>query len=170
MLFISVNPVLCRGAVVAAMAWLAPGAWAQQAVYRCPGNNFTNALTPKEAEQRGCKALEGNVTVVSGTKPQGSRPVAASVTPSASGGERVASGEQRARDSDARRILETELKSEETRLASLKQEYNNGEPERRGDERNYQKYLDRVAALQASISRKENDIAALRRELDKLPR
>ena len=53
-------------------------------------------------------------------------------------------------------------------LGELQKEYNNGEPERRGDERNYQKYLDRVADLKANIGRKEADIAAIKRELAKL--
>ena len=65
--------------------------------------------------------------------------------------------------------LEDELKKEEARLAEIQKEYNNGEPERRGDERNYQKYLDRVADLQSGIARKEGDIAAIKRELAKLP-
>ena len=77
--------------------------------------------------------------------------------------------EQRARDSDARRILENELRAENERLVMLQKEYNNGEPERRGDERNYQKYLDRTAEMKAGIARKENDIPALKRELAKLP-
>ena len=68
-----------------------------------------------------------------------------------------------------RRILEAELKKEEEQLAALQKEYNNGEPERLGDERNYQKYLDRVAALKAALARKESDVAALRRELAKQP-
>jgi len=55
------------------------------------------------------------------------------------------------------------------RLAELRREYNNGEPERLGNERNYQKYLDRVADLKSSIARKEADIAAIKRELAKLP-
>ena len=38
------------------------------------------------------------------------------------------------------------------------------QPERRGDERNYQKYLDRTADLKSGIARKESDIAALKRE------
>ena len=38
-----------------------------------------------------------------------------------------------------------------------------------GDERNDQKSLDRVAETKASISRKESDIAAIKRELAKLP-
>jgi PAS domain-containing protein len=43
----------------------------------------------------------------------------------------------------------------------MQKDYNNGEPERRGDERNYQRYLDRVAEMKAAITRKEADIAAL---------
>jgi hypothetical protein len=76
---------------------------------------------------------------------------------------------QRARDSDARRILERELQAEEEQLEPMRKEYNNGEPERRGDERNYQKYLDRVAEMKAAIARKESDIAAIKREISKLP-
>ncbi|MCU0774086.1 MAG: hypothetical protein MUC74_06145, partial [Ideonella sp.] len=64
---------------------------------------------------------------------------------------------------------EAELRKEEERLATLLREYNNGEPERRGDERNYRKYLDRVAEMKAGIARKEADIAAIKRELAKLP-
>jgi hypothetical protein len=44
----------------------------------------------------------------------------------------------------------------------------NGEPERRGDERNYQNYLDRVSSLRAAITRSESDIAAIKRELAKI--
>ena len=54
-------------------------------------------------------------------------------------------------------------------MAALKNELNNGEPERRGDERNYQKYLDRVAELKANIGRNESDIEGIRRELTRIP-
>ena len=67
----------------------------------------------------------------------------------------------------ARRILEGELKKEEELLEQMRKEFNNGEPERRGDERNYQKYLDRVNELKAAIARKESDVSAIRRELNK---
>ena len=75
---------------------------------------------------------------------------------------------QRTRDSDRRRILEDELKKEETRLAAIQKEYNNGEPERQGDERNYQKYLDRVQRLKEDIQRTEGNLATIRRELSAL--
>lgn len=152
-------------------------AWAQQGreVYRCPGTPilYTDTLSAKEAREKGCRTLENTpITVVGGTAP---RPAAAPpAPPAASNGargpnERVNPSEQRARDSDARRILESELKREEQQLGALQKEYGNGEPERRGDERNYQKYLDRVAEMKAGIARKEADIAAIKRELAKLP-
>ena len=56
-------------------------------------------------------------------------------------------------------------KKEEARLAEIQKEYNSGEPERRGDERNYQKYLDRVQRLKEDIQRTEGNLATIRREL-----
>ena len=109
---------------------------------------------------------------VVGTSPRPRPPGASAGAGSASTvdrgpGTRVQQAEQRARDTDARRILEDELRKEEAALEALRKEYNNGEPERRGDERNAQKYLDRVAEIKAAITRKEADIAAIRRELSK---
>jgi hypothetical protein len=78
---------------------------------------------------------------------------------------RVDTGAQRTRDADRRRILEDELKKEEMRLAELRQEFNGGEPERRGDERNYQKYLDRVQRMKDDIARSESAVSSLRREM-----
>ncbi|MFN0160346.1 MAG: hypothetical protein ACKVQQ_03890 [Burkholderiales bacterium] len=79
--------------------------------------------------------------------------------------QRTDSAAQRNRDSDRRRILEDELAAEQKRLTELRAEFNKGEPERRGDERNYQRYLDRVERLKADISRSEANIDSLRREL-----
>lgn len=137
-------------------------------VYRCPGNLYTSTISVKEAKEQGCRTLDGApITVISAPK----RPVSSSASGSAAPrpDTRVDPSEQRARDSDARRILEAELQREEQRLAEMQAEYNKGEPERRGDERNYQKYLDRTADLKSGIARKESDIAALKRELAKLP-
>ena len=138
-------------------------------MYRCPGNDYKNTITAKEAERLGCKRIEGApVTVIQMTKP---RPSTAAV-PAASGGTagaRVDPVAQRARDSDARRILEGELRAEEEKLAVMQKEFNNGQPERQGDEKNFQKYLDRVSDMRAAIARKQTDIAALQREIKKLP-
>jgi len=81
---------------------------------------------------------------------------------------RVDSGTQKARDNDRRQILLDEMKNEEQKLANLRKDFNNGEPERRGDERNYAKYQERVAAMKEDIERAEKNIEALKREIGNL--
>jgi len=61
-----------------------------------------------------------------------------------------------------------EMKTEEQKLADIRREYNNGEPERRGDERNYAKYQERSAALKDDLARTEKNVEALKRELGNL--
>ena len=140
-------------------------------IFRC-GNTYTNDAA--QAQAQGCKLVEGgNVTVVEGTRVNNSTAVRVStVSPAAPAqpGQKVDSTEQKARDADARLILEAELKKAETRQGELQKEWNNGEPEKMGPEhRNHQKYLERVAELKAAIARNESDIAGIRRELGRLP-
>jgi hypothetical protein len=78
---------------------------------------------------------------------------------------RVDRDTQRSRDNDRKRILEDELKAEEDKLARLKAEFNNGEPERRGDERNFALYTERVQRLRDDLARAEGNVNALRREI-----
>jgi hypothetical protein len=143
----------------------------QGTVYRCPGPPvlYTDQITAQEAKDKGCRTIEGApITIVQAVRP---RPVAASGSASgaARGPEgRVDPADQRARDSDARRILSDELRREEAKLLEMQREFNNGEPERRGDERNYARYQERVAQMRAALQRKEADLAAIRRELAKL--
>lgn len=141
----------------------------EKPVYRCPGNLYTDALSAKEAHDKGCKTLDGApITVIQSVVPRGSASVGRTGTTAApAGSEKVSTDDQKARDADAKRILEAELKKEEDALAALQKEFNNGQPERRGDERNYQKYQDRVNEMKDSLTRKEADVAALRRELAK---
>ncbi len=160
-----------RAALMSLLVLAAGAAQAQDRIYRC-GNEYTNTLPPNRAKE--CKLVEGgNVTVVPGTRP--AQPKAAADAPARAvtapaGAPKVDNSEQRARDSDARAILEAELRKAEARQAELLKEYNNGEPEKQGGEaRNYQKYLDRVADLKAAIARNESDIAGLKRELARLP-
>ena len=156
----------------ALLACASSAAIAEAIVYRCPGPPvlYTDQITPAQARERGCRTIEGApITVVSSPKP---RPVAGTPPPagaSRASDARVEAGEQRARDSDARKILDAELKREETKLAELQKEFNNGEPERQGGERNFQKYQDRVEEMKAAIARNQSDVAALKRELAKLP-
>ncbi|MFN4031831.1 MAG: hypothetical protein ACK4LR_17765 [Acidovorax temperans] len=161
------------------IAALPVAAFAQDRIYRC-GNEYTNNAT--QAKERGCKLVEGgNVTVIQGSRPSGgggaasgggSSAASSSSATSASpaGAPRVTNNDQRARDSDARAILESELRKAEARHAELVKEYNGGQPERNAlDLRNPQRYMERTAELKASVARSESDIAGIKRELSRLP-
>lgn len=160
------------------IAATAPAAWAQDRIYRC-GNEYTN--NAQQAKERGCKLVEGgNVTVVQGARPAGAATTApaagtgagAGTAPAASppSAPRVATNDQKARDADARAILESELRKAEARHAELVKEYNGGAPERNAlDLRNPQRYMERTAELKASVARSESDIAGIKREIARLP-
>ena len=158
------------------LAALPVAALAQDRIYRC-GNEYTNNAT--QAKERGCKLVEGgNVTVIQGSRPSGgggassggSSASSSASSSSPAGAPRVTNNDQRARDSDARAILESELRKAETKQAELVKEYNGGAPERNAlDLRNPQRYMERTAELKASVARSESDIAGIKRELSRLP-
>ena len=141
----------------------------ERLIYKCPGNLYTDSISAKEADERACKALDGGSVTVIQAAPRRVAPSGGEGASPRTVDTRVDPADQKARDTDKRRILEAELRREQDRLAALRFDYKNGEPERRGDERNFQKYQERVAAMKADIERAEADIAALKRELAKLP-
>lgn len=144
---------------------VAAHAHAQSDVYLC-----VDASGKKEYKNtgatKGCKRVDlpGIMTIPAPAKKS---PATAAAKTSASPPEfpKVDSGTQKARDGDRKQILLDELKSEEQKLANLKNEYNNGEPERRGDERNYAKYQERVSGMKDDLNRAEKNIEALKREI-----
>ncbi len=149
------------------------GAQAQGQVFRC-GNEYTNDA--QRAAQRGCTALDMLPVTVPGTKvvrtepPAPTSPRSAPSAPEARALPRVDASEQRARDADARLILEAELRKAEARLAQLQAEFKQGEPDKQGIEgRNHQLYLDRVQALREAVARQQSDVSSLKRELARLP-
>jgi len=161
-------------ALAAASAASAQSGDSVGAMYRCPGNDYSNTITAAEAEKLHCKKVENaTVTVMQSA---GGGASAASAPPPARPATAIAepmspadSAALRARATNARRSLEGRLKSEEGKLSVLEKEFNGGEPERQIDEFDFQKYLDRVARMRSAITRKQIEIAELRREIDKLP-
>ncbi len=144
-----------------------------QRIYRC-GNVYTNQ--PDSAAN--CKPMVGGVvTVIEGTRVQGSPVVTptvnaggANVGGANAGTSKVDQVEQRQRDTQAQAVLQSELQKAQRQHAELLREWNSGEPERRADEfRQPQKYQDRVAQLRGALQRTEADIAGLQRELSRLP-
>lgn len=116
---------------------------------------------------KGCKRVDTGpiLTVPAARIPQRATVSDDRVTVSPANFPRVDRETQRSRDGDRRRVLEDELKAEEDKLARLKSEYNSGEPERRGDERNFALYAERTQRLRDDVARAESNVSALRREL-----
>lgn len=155
-----------------ALAAACPLAWAQgDEVYLC-----VNAQGQREYKNtgnvKGCKKVElMGLTTVPAPKSAPAAPRSSGSTASASTPSefpKVDPATQKARDSDRKKILQDELKAEETKLASLRNEYHNGEPERRSDERTAAKYFERVQKMGQDIASAEKNIEALRRELSNL--
>lgn len=175
-----IKVVPCLFSSLVCVAALAGPALAQDRIYRC-GNEYTNNASV--AKERGCKVVEGgNVTVIQGTSPAASgssagssgagagKAAAPKAVASPASAPRVSANDQRARDADARAILEAELKKALARQAELKAEYNNGAPQRNAlDLRNPQVYMERTEALKASLARADADVAGIQREIDRLP-
>jgi hypothetical protein len=152
---------------------LATPALAQSVVYRCVDKEGRVLYTDTNAGN--CKVVDSVVSGAISTPPAASRPPAGmrqgaarpAASPAASPANfpRVDNAAQRARDDDRRAILDEELRAEEKKLADLKRVFNNGEPERQGNERNYAKYQERVAQMRDDIGRAEKNVEALKREI-----
>lgn len=162
---------LLRRAIFAAVALSslassASFALADGDVYLCVDENGKKEYK-NTGETKGCKRVElpGITVIPAPVLPKKSTTKAASAPADFP---KVDEGTQKARDSDRRQILQDELKTEEQKLANLKKDYNNGEPERRGDEKNYAKYQERTIMMKDDISRTEKNIEALKRELSNL--
>lgn len=161
--------------VLAALSGLACAAFVQAApapddVYVCIDQNGVTEYR-NTGINKGCRKLD--IPAASAPAPAKraapGKPTATAMTATAASTFPKADGQvQKARDSDRKLILQDELRQEEGKLASLKADYNNGEPERRGDERNYAKYQERTAVMKDDIGRSERNVEALRRELSKL--
>ncbi len=91
------------------------------------------------------------------------KPRAQTATPP--GFPRVDGETQKQRDGTRRSILEQELAAERILLDEARKTLAEGEATRLGDERNYQKYLDRVQGLKDNVTRHEKNVEALNKEL-----
>ena len=161
---------LQRGALACMLALVSASAAAQGVIYKCtPPGGSVEYTDVKRGNY--CTAMDLPGTVIA-APPRRAAPARAptqagqpAAVPVPAAFPRVDNAEQRARDADRRAILEDELKSEQQKLAELRFEYNNGAPERRGDERNYAKYQERTATLRDSVGRAEKNVEALKREI-----
>lgn len=141
-------------------AFFASSVLAQNTVWKCVGPDgrpqYTNVQ--RDAQGRNCSVVAKEVTVVPGFKPQqssGSYP-------------KVDAETQRTRDESRRKILQDELSQEEQRLADARAKLAEQEAVRLGDEKNYQKVLDRLQPYKDAVGESEKNVSAIRKELGNL--
>ena len=129
-------------------------------LYKCTDDSGVVLYTNQKGSAKNCTVLSRDqpVSTYSAPKqaPHGASP---SEFP------RVDGDTQRGRDSDRRRILEKELATEQQNLEQAKNELTQGEAIRLGNEKNYQKYLDRVQPLKENVELHERNIEAIKREI-----
>ncbi len=135
-------------------------------IFRCEGE--TGIPTYQNVGGKNCKKVDiAPLSAIPAPKqPAGAAKVSTSAkSPSPADFPKVDLSAQQTRDSDRKRIIEDELKKEESKLAELKKDFNGGEPERRGDERNAEKYQTRIQKMREDIARSESSVGSLKREL-----
>lgn len=141
-------------------------------IFKCVDEAGHVTYTNSKGPGKGCSVLSRDQAVSSVPGPS-ARPSGAAA-PSGGAGlgggsfPRVDPGTQKARDSDRRRILEDELASEQRALEQAQKELAEQEAVRYGDERNYQKVLDRLQPFKDKVQIHERNIEALRREISNL--
>ncbi len=104
-------------------------------------------------------------STVPGTDGSNSGKVRAASTPSPAGFPKVDGSTQRKRDDARRQILDTELQNELKSLEQARQALADGKDVRLGNERNYQKTLDRVKELQDAVDTHQANVDALQKEI-----
>lgn len=138
-----------------------------QTIYRCTDANGGTLISNTRIDKN-CKPI---VTGPDSSLPAPkARPGAAgaAANPSPAGFPRVQEDAQKARDNDRRRILEQELASEQRNLEQAKKDLAEQEAVRFGDERNYQKVLDRLQPYKDRVAQHERNIQAIQKELGAL--
>lgn len=81
---------------------------------------------------------------------------------------RVSGNTQKSRDDERRRILEQEIADETKQLALAKEQLAAQEAVRNGDERNYERFLERVQPYRDAVATHERNIEAIKREIANL--
>lgn len=148
--------------LVATLAFaLSAPAWGD--TYKCMDANGRATYTNMKDEIKGknCTVVMREISVVPATPAR--RPAATS--PSPAGFPKVDASTQKDRDGARRRILEEELSGEEKALAQAKAELTAQEAIRTGDEKNYQRVLDRLQKYKDEVERHQKNVEALKKEL-----
>ena len=139
------------------------GVSAHAQIYECVDASGNKRFTNIKSEAKGCKQLDvGPVNTVPAFKPGNKTAPGPAAFP------KVDPSTQRERDADRRRILEQELANEQKQLAVAQKELAEQQAVRHGDEKNYQRVLDRLEPYQKKVKQHETNIESPRKELANL--
>jgi uncharacterized protein DUF4124 len=150
-----------------ALIWLGFGllvasTGARADVYKCTDDQGRVTYTNIRAA-KGCTLLNRDLPVSSMPGPQGGGGKPSSADSASF--PKVSDEAQRSRDSDRKRILTQELATEEKALEEARKALTEQEAVRLGDERNYQKVLDRLQPYKDKAELHQRNVDALKREL-----
>ncbi|MBI4756406.1 MAG: DUF4124 domain-containing protein [Betaproteobacteria bacterium] len=155
------SPVTVIAALAALCAAPTP-AWAD--IFKCV--EADGAVTYSNIAGRNCKRIHLEpLSTIPGGNSAASRPRGAPANGASAAFPKVDDATQKKRDTDRRKILEQELEGEQAGLEQAKKELAEQEAVRHGDERNYQKVLDRLQPYKDRVALHERNIEALRKEL-----
>lgn len=152
-----------------AFVWLGLGmllvsVGARADIFKCVEDDgrvtYTNTRNAK-----GCSTLSRDLPVTSVPAQGGGGKSAAA---DAGSFPKVSDEAQRSRDSDRKRILTQELADEEKALAEARKAYAEQDAVRLGDERNFQKKLDRLQPYKDKMDLHQRNVDALKREISGL--
>lgn len=135
-------------------------------VYKCvetdPATGERKVTYTNDRQSRGCERLSQDLPVssVPGVQPRSAPPAAAFP--------KVSGDAQRQRDSDRRKILESELQAEEKALEDARKALAEEDAVRFGNEKNYQRKLDRLKPFQDRVEQHERNVDALKKEISNL--
>ena len=136
------------------------------ATYRCVDSSGRSTYTNVKEEMSGkkCTVVSREVSVVPAQAAPKRVEEKAAPRPGAPAGA-SAPNQTASRATDRRRILEEELSDEHKRLEQAKQKLAEQQSIRSGDERNYQRVLDRLKPFEDAVQQHERNVEQLKREL-----
>ncbi len=120
-------------------------------------------VTYSNAARKGAKKLDLGMPSSTTEQSAGNKQKRSVASPD--GFPRVDGDTQKKRDTVRQQLLNEELANEQKQLVESKQALKDGEAVRLGDERNYQKYIERVQKLKDTVTLHEKNVAALQKEL-----
>lgn len=143
---------MCAVAVCGVTAALAQAPGTFKCVDSAGRSTYTNIK--EEMAGKKCGMVSREVSVVPAQKAAGGSESRAAALP-----------RNDSRVTDRRRILEDELSEEQKRLAEAREQLNQQQSVRNGDERNYQRVQDRLKPYAEAVELHEKNVSQLQREL-----